>query len=58
MPKPKFSLSSRRHKKYSVITPNGNTVHFGDKRYEHYKDSTGIGAYSHMDHNDTTRRDS
>ena len=31
---------------------------FGHKKYEQYKDSTVLGAYSHLDHNDETRRES
>tara|TARA_A100001015_G_C14678647_1_gene589810 strand:- start:66 stop:293 length:228 start_codon:yes stop_codon:yes gene_type:complete len=34
----------------------GKTYHFGDSRYEQYKDSTGLGIYSHLDHMDKTRR--
>jgi hypothetical protein len=34
-------------KKYTAILPNGKKVHFGDKRYEQYKDSVpknrGVG---------------
>lgn len=32
----KISLSSRRDKKYMVITPKGKTVHFGQMGYEDY----------------------
>ena len=52
---PKFSLSERKNKKYKVITPAGNIVHFGDTRYSQYKDK--IGKFSHLDHNDKQRRD-
>ena len=31
-------------------------VHFGDNRYQQYKDSTGLGLYSHLDHGDKRRR--
>jgi hypothetical protein len=30
-------------------------VDFGDTRYEHFKDSTPLKLYSHLDHNDTKR---
>lgn len=52
---PKFEVSNRYPYKYSVITPSGRKVHFGDKRYEHYKDTTGLGKYSHLNHNDNKR---
>lgn len=58
----KFKKSNRKNKKYRAVLKNkktGNTVnvHFGDTRYEHYKDSTGLGEYSHLDHNDKDRRE-
>lgn len=57
MTKPrKFEVSTRRYKKYSVVTPLGKRIHFGDTRYEHYKDSTGTGAWTHLDHDDPARR--
>ena len=50
--------STRKHKKYmarrSCMYP---WVHFGDKRYQQYKDSTGLGLYSHLDHGDKRRRE-
>lgn len=52
-----FQKSTRKNKKYSVITPKGKVVHFGDTRYQHYKDSTGLNLYSNLDHNDKKRRD-
>lgn len=53
---PKFEVSNRENKKYKVITPSGKTVHFGDKRYEQYKDTTPLKAYSNLNHNDEERR--
>jgi len=50
----KFSKSKVKNKKYTVITPKGKTIHFGDTRYEHYKDR--IGIYSHLDHLDKERQ--
>ena len=48
------------HKKYTAILPDGKRVHFGDKRYEHYKDtvpkSKGGGLWSRKNHNDKERR--
>lgn len=59
----KFRKSNRKHKKYDAIlkhrhTGRQRTVSFGDVRYEHFKDSTGIGAWSHKDHGDAKRRKS
>ena len=31
-------------------------VHFGDVRYHHYKDSTPLKYYAHLDHLDPYRR--
>jgi len=55
---PEFKKSTRKGKKYSVITPKGKTIHFGASEMEQYKDSTGLGLYSHLDHNDKERRKS
>lgn len=52
----KFEVSNRKHKKY-MVEHNGKKIHFGDKRYHHYKDSTPLKKYSHLDHNDKDRRD-
>lgn len=30
-------------------------IDFGDTRYEHFKDSTPLKLYSHLDHNDIYR---
>lgn len=48
--------SSRKNKKYMAVFPNGNTVHFGDSRYEQYKDVTNLKLYSNLDHNDIKRK--
>jgi len=52
--------SSAKNKKYSVYVkgPTGKPkiVHFGDSRYAHYKDTTGVGAWTNKDHNDKERR--
>jgi hypothetical protein len=57
----KFKKSDKKNKKYTAIIYNNktkriNNVHFGDTRYQQYKDSTGLGLYSHLDHNDKERR--
>ena len=51
--------STAKNKKYSVyVKDNSKTklIHFGDKRYKHFKDK--IGEYSHLDHNDKSKRKS
>jgi len=57
-----FHKSWTAHKKYAVILAhkyNGNTrtLHFGDKRYQHYRDSTPLKLYKKLDHLDKTRRE-
>jgi hypothetical protein len=52
----KFEKSNIKDKKYSVITPKGKKIHFGNSNYEQYKDSTGLKIYSHLDHMDKKRR--
>ena len=50
--------SKMKYKKYSVyVLKDGKRrlIHFGDKRYQHYKDR--IGLYSLLDHNDKKRRE-
>ena len=44
----------RKHKKYMVMTKKG-IIHFGDKRYQQFKDK--IGLYKHLDHLDPKRRE-
>ena len=58
----KFSISNQKNKKYKAvhILPSGkigHTTHFGDKRYEHYKDTTPLKAYTDLDHLDKERRE-
>jgi hypothetical protein len=51
-------VSERKYKKYSVyVMCNGKRklVHFGDHRYQQYKDK--IGAFAALDHGDAKRRD-
>ena len=51
--------SKAKHKKYSVyVMKNGKKtlIHFGDNRYEQFKDK--IGIYKHLDHNDPKRKKS
>lgn len=55
--------SKAKHKKYVAIVKNKSTgktrrVNFGDNRYQQFKDSTKIKAYSGQNHGDKKRRDS
>jgi hypothetical protein len=54
-PRYNFQRSTRAHKKY-MVEVDGRVVHFGDSRYQHYKDRTGKGLWSHLDHLDPDRR--
>jgi hypothetical protein len=51
-----FKKSNQKFKKYAAKTPSGRWVHFGDTRYQHYNDITGLGLYSHLNHLDPKRR--
>ena len=53
-----IKVSSQKYKKYMAKLENGKTIHFGDNRYEQYKDLTPIKKYKHMDHNDEKRKKS
>ena len=50
-----FKKSTRKNKKY-MVNYGDKWIHFGDKRYQHFMDSTPLKLYSHMDHNDYERR--
>lgn len=47
--------STRQFKKYMVKVGN-KWIHFGDTRYQQYKDSTPLKLYTHLNHNDKERR--
>lgn len=53
----------RKNKKYSVIKYNKDKkkyeylLSFGDSSYQHFKDSTPLKLYSHLDHGDYLRRE-
>lgn len=58
----RFEVSKSPNKKYDALllnklTQNIKRVGFGDKNYEQYKDSTGLGIYSHKNHLDKVRRE-
>ena len=49
--------SKAKNKKYSVYVMKGEKkrlIHFGDSRYEQFKDK--IGYFSHLDHGDKKRK--
>ncbi len=50
-----FKKSTRKNKKYMVFH-NRKWIHFGDLRYEHYKDNTPLKLYSYLNHNDKIRK--
>ena len=52
----RFAKSTSKGKKYMVIGPNGKTIHFGSLSNEQYRDTTGLGLYKHLNHNDEKRR--
>lgn len=57
----KFEKSKTANKKYDAILQNKKTkklkkIPFGDKRYQQYQDTTGLGIYSDKDHKDKERR--
>lgn len=55
-----FSKSKRKNKKYKVVIKRrglrNKTVHFGDKRYQQFKDSTPLKIYKSKDHGDKKRQ--
>ena len=56
-----FEKSHLKSKKYNAILQNTDNdlikkVPFGASDYEHYKDPTGLGIWSHKNHNDKERR--
>jgi hypothetical protein len=50
-----FKESTRKYKKYMVFY-NKKWIHFGDTRYQQYKDQTPLKLYKHLDHKDNQRR--
>ena len=57
----RFERSKTRFKKYDAIIQDNITkrkqrISFGDNRYEHFKDTTGLKLYTSLDHNDPKRR--
>ena len=54
MNKKNIKKSNKKNKKYMIQTDSG-IVHFGDKRYEQFEDTTGLGLYSYLNHKDKKR---
>jgi alpha-D-ribose 1-methylphosphonate 5-triphosphate diphosphatase PhnM len=50
-----FKKSTRKYKKY-MVKHNDKWIHFGDTRYQHFRDTTKLKLYSNLDHNDNERR--
>lgn len=46
-------VSDRPQKKYYAVVGRAR-VHFGDRRYQQYRDR--VGVYAHLDHGDKERR--
>ena len=51
-----FKISTRKNKKYMVFKNGKLLCHFGDNRYQQYKDSTPLKAYKHLNHLDKKRK--
>ena len=49
-----YGLSSRKNKKLFTII-DGKSIHFGNSKYEHYKDKTKLLDFK-LNHNDLERR--
>ena len=49
-----YQISNKPNKKLKVVV-NNKTIHFGDSRYEHYFDKTGL-LDKKLNHNDDIRR--
>ena len=55
----KIFKSKNKNKKYSVyVMKNGKKtlIHFGDKRYQQFRDTTPLRLYKKLDHMDNDRR--
>lgn len=50
-----YEKSTMKNKKLMTVV-DGKTIHFGDNRYEHFKDLTK--KWSKLNHNDKTRQKS
>lgn len=55
-----FEKSHLKDKKYNAILENNGQIKkiaFGQLPYQHYKDTTGLNLYSHLNHLDKQRRE-
>ena len=55
----KIEVSNLKHKKYSVYVlkdKKKRKIHFGDKNYQHYQDTTPLQHYKKLNHFDNVRR--
>ena len=50
-----YSLSTKKNKKLQTLV-EGKVIHFGDSRYEHFKDKTGL-LPKKLNHLDKKRRE-
>ena len=56
-----IQVSNRMFKKYKAVVQDKKSkiyrsIHFGDKRYEQYKDSTNSKHFANKNHSDKKRR--
>jgi len=58
----KIEKSTSKNKKYSVYVKNKNgkpkKIHFGQKNYQHFEDTTPLKLYTSLNHYDVKRRES
>ena len=52
---PEFKKSTRKNYKY-MVKVSDKWIHFGNKNFQQFKDSTGLGLYTHLNHGDKERR--
>ena len=55
----KIEISSTKNKKYSLYVLDNNKpkkIHFGNKDFKHYRDTTPLMAYTYLNHYDNERR--
>ena len=55
----RIDRSTRKGKKYRAFVKGKGQerfVHFGSTKYQHYKDTTPLALYTHLNHGDKKRR--
>ena len=50
-----YMRSTAKNKKLMVVSPKGKLIHFGDLRYQHFFDKTGL-LDKKLNHKDKVRR--